>query len=89
MAPRFEDLLADAVAIEDPVSRFRALTELEDAARDAPLALRSARGAAIAELRAAGISWGRIGAVLGISKARAWQLGAETGSDDEKEINPT
>jgi hypothetical protein len=90
MAPRPEDLLADVVALEDPVDRFRALTELDAAAREFPVALRAARAEAIAELRRSGRSWDEIGALLGISKARAWQLGADPGSDDdEKETHPT
>ena len=73
MAPRLEDLLADVAAIENPVDRFRALTELDDRPRDLAALIRAERSRVVRELRLREPrpSWAEIGSLLGISGERA------------------
>lgn len=80
MAPRLEDLLADVVALPDPVERFRALTELDDRPRDLASLIRAERSRVVREIRAREPrpSWAEIGALLGISGERARTLHDET-----------
>ena len=87
MAPRLEDLLADVVALEDPVERFRALTELGDRPQALASLIRAERGRVVVELRARDPrpSFVEIGALLGISGERARTLHDET----TKEITTT
>lgn len=80
MAPRLEDLLADVVALDDPIARFRALTELDDRPRDLASLIRAERSRVVREIRARDPrpSWAEIGALLGISGERARTLHDET-----------
>lgn len=80
MAPRLEDLLDDALALEDPIDRFRALDVIEDRPRELHARIRYGRIACVQALREGpeGIrSWNAIGVLLGISGERARQLGRE------------
>jgi hypothetical protein len=80
MAPRLEDLLADVVALTDPVERFRALTELADRPNDLAALIRAERSRVVQELRARDPrpTWAEIGSLLGISGERARTLHDET-----------
>jgi hypothetical protein len=80
MAPRLEDLLADVVALTDPIERFRALSELNDRPNELAALIRTARSEVVRELRARDPrpSWAEIGTLLGISGERARTLHDET-----------
>lgn len=80
MAPRLEDLLADVVALADPVARFRALADLDDRPRELASLIRAERTRCVLEIRnrADRPSWTAVGEVLGISGERARQLATDT-----------
>lgn len=74
----------------DPVEA--ALLLAQDAVDDAAAAVTAARGrrlAAVAQARAAGWSHGRIATTLGISRAAAQQLAAETDTPTPTIAQPT
>lgn len=77
MAPRLEDLLADVVALEDPVERFRKLGDLANG--ELSSLIKDERGRIIREIRdrTPRPTWAEIGALLGISGERARTLAEE------------
>lgn len=86
MAPRrFEDLLDDAVALDDPIARYKALDDLVEPVAELPTRLRLERGRAVRELRARDPrpTWAELGELLGVSGERLRQL-----ADEQKETNP-
>lgn len=81
MAPRLEDLkelIADVVALDDPVERFRKLGDLANGEFSARI--RAERVRIVREIRAREPrpTWAEIGALLGVSVERARQLSEDT-----------
>lgn len=76
--PHYEDLVADALALEDPAERFQRLGEL--ASGELATHLKHERGRIVAELRNRDPrpTWQEIGRILGISYQRARDLYVET-----------
>ena len=84
MAPPIEDLLADVVALDDPVARFKRLGELANG--ELSSLIRAERARIVRELRTRDPrpTWAEIGTLLGISGERARSF-----CDDTKEIATT
>lgn len=78
MAPRFEDLLSDVLALEDPVARFRKLGDLANG--ELSSLIRAERVRIVRELRAQEPrpTWAEIGELLGISGQRVRELNEHT-----------
>lgn len=66
---------ADLARITDPAERAKAAGQLlEDDVPHLQSAIREVRQAAVAELRTKGLSFAEIGAVIGVTRARAKQI---------------
>jgi hypothetical protein len=81
-----EAVLVDALDLDDPVARFRALTELVGEADALDEQIKRERGRALLELYTADpvVSWTEIGSRVGLTGERARQLAAAAREDNDQ-----
>lgn len=85
MDERAQKIKADidaVMTIDDPQERARVVTELLEVLRESNAALAKSRREAIKDMRAAGLSYGKIGKLLGVDRSRVYRLesGEPTGA---------